>query len=71
MKAILTENQRWLLAGVGGWMVADCLTDPDAGIPRLMRAVLEACGFRPTPTTPAPEPPLLEPVQLALFEAVA
>ncbi|NMO00844.1 hypothetical protein HH308_06405 [Gordonia sp. TBRC 11910] len=49
---MLTEKQRWLLAGVGGWMVADCLTDPDAGIPRLMASSFGSSNGRLTDDYP-------------------
>lgn len=36
MTLTLTEDQRWLLVAVGGWMMADCFIAPERGIDRLM-----------------------------------
>lgn len=37
----LSDDQRWLLAGVGGWMMADCLVAPQRGVRQLMASM---CG---------------------------
>jgi hypothetical protein len=42
----LSEEQRWLLAGVGGWQMADCLAYPNRGIPQLMASMYGASNGR-------------------------
>lgn len=39
---MLTDDQRWLLAGVGGWEMADCFGWPAQGIDRLMTSMYAA-----------------------------
>lgn len=52
MAEVLTHQQRWLLAGVGGWPIAECLTDPKHGISRLMTSMLGASNGRRTKQFP-------------------
>lgn len=42
----LSEEQRWLLAGVGGWQMADCLAHPDRGIAALMTSMYGSSSAR-------------------------
>lgn len=37
-KPILTEDQRWLLRGLGGWMMRDCMIGP-SGVAHLMQSL--------------------------------
>ena len=52
MAEVLTHEQRWLLAGVGGWPIAECLTDPTHGISRLMTSMHGSSNGRRTEQFP-------------------
>ncbi|GAB36462.1 hypothetical protein [Gordonia otitidis] len=49
----LSTEQRWLLAGVGGWEMAECFTSPGRGIDRLMTSMYSASTARRDDRYPA------------------
>lgn len=51
----LTQDQRWLLFGVGGWPMVWCLAEPQTGIPHLMQSMLGSTNGRPASVEDAPE----------------